>query len=525
MRRHFIFAALLTAVSFCTADAAALSAPVQITPQQQTSVNASLKLARRAIELQKFTRAEAELKKVLAIDPDNREALRLQSTISEALERQRRVEKSALDAAVREGTVEALQRFLKDFNGSPYCKDAQERIDDFEFWQTARNANTREAYESYLATSRVKSYKAEARAALDNIAAHEEWQIIKDMPSAVAFEDYMSKFPTSPHIKEARARRNVLKGRAAYSAGDKVSAKSYYDEALAEGAQFSDDDRRYYGDLEDYERYVRLSNSNDIGELKDYLSHITASSPYHNGISNRLARLQADRLDSYSADYDYSNARYYACDAQTRSYVDSRINSARNARTYREKQLKAERRRERWRDRVRLGWNILSFDVMENTMSFSTGLRLRFGRHTDFLNFTIGVDYTYIMAYGDTYYDNYDYGYDYGYNYYSYYDNYDSDYGTVGHYVTFPVNLKFNLFRLSDSCKFYLGCTGEYGLLISSGDYEAESGTIAIAPTIGFNFKHGDIGFYYKRYLDDHSPSYIDDLDIQRIGVLFTWYF
>ena len=124
MRRHFIFAALLTAVSFCTADAAALSAPVRITPQQQTSVKASLELARRAIELQKFTRAEAELKKVLAIDPDNREALRLQSTISEALERQRRVEKSALDAAVREGTVEALQRFLKDFNGSPYCKEA-----------------------------------------------------------------------------------------------------------------------------------------------------------------------------------------------------------------------------------------------------------------------------------------------------------------------------------------------------------------------------------------------------------------
>ena len=97
---------------------------------------------------------------------------------------------------------------------------------------------------------------------------------------------------------------------------------------------------------------------------------------------------------------------------------------------------------------------------------------------------------------------------------------------TVSHQIEIPVGLRFNLFRVTSGCKFYLGCNADFGYNISEGQYfSVNKQTFSIEPQIGFAGRSYDFGIYYKKYLDDKLLfKYTNDYD-QRIGCFLTWYF
>lgn len=160
-----------------------------------------------------------------------------------------------------------------------------------------------------------------------------------------------------------------------------------------------------------------------------------------------------------------------------------------------------------WKNRIAVGWNIIQAEGADHVMSFRSGLRLRFGKHSDFFNFIIGGDYVY-----HTMMDKLT----------------DFDLEELVQHVGINANLRFNVVKLSRSCSMYLGCEGEYAIKISSKDeysHFVNDNSINISPEIGFHFKKFDIGFNYRKYLDDYHLLKNYSTDDGRWGGHLVWYF
>ena len=164
-----------------------------------------------------------------------------------------------------------------------------------------------------------------------------------------------------------------------------------------------------------------------------------------------------------------------------------------------------------WKDRIRLGWNILGYEMNSDILAIKTGLKLRFGKHSDAFNLILGCDYTYHAVYASAYGD-------------SWWSVSDFDYYTILHQLSFNATIRFNLFKVGVS-KFYIGNEFETGIKLADGKYSVENKNwpIATAPQIGFNCKHFDFGLYYKKFIDNYNLFH--SFEDYKIGGFAVWYF
>lgn len=156
------------------------------------------------------------------------------------------------------------------------------------------------------------------------------------------------------------------------------------------------------------------------------------------------------------------------------------------------------------------GWNTFHLDYMNDVMTLGTGVRFRIGDWSDAVNLLLGAEYSYIM------------NFDSKTDYYQYYQE-DSK---VTHAIEIPVGLRFNLFRIGDYSKFYIGWNGAFGFNLSDGgDFDINKRTISLEPQLGFASKHVDFGIYFKFYLKNYKI--FTDMGMphdQRCGCFLTWY-
>lgn len=159
-----------------------------------------------------------------------------------------------------------------------------------------------------------------------------------------------------------------------------------------------------------------------------------------------------------------------------------------------------------WKGRVKLGWNLLAFDMNPNMVSFRTGLRLRFGKYSDPFNLIIGGDYAaQMLREGDIN---------------------EPHLTLLTHQANLNLNTRFNLIKCGKS-KIYLGCEAEYGMPVGDSNYSEmiQDWSLSLSPQIGFNCKHFDIGAYWRKYLHDYTIGYYHQYGESRFGSYMIWYF
>ena len=363
-----------------------------------------------------------------------------------------------------------------------------------------------EAYSSYLQKSKSLKYKEEAEKAMLELKAAAEWEKCKQTDSENVLSGFISRYPTSKYADKALYRYNIMVGERYYSSSDESLAE-YYLENAAKIKALTGKPAAHLKEIKGAAEFRRIMSSTSLNEVALYLKTLSPGSRYYDRISNRLAVLKADNLDASSSDYSMQDALSYATDEATRSYVNDAIRTAKSNRAYYAREIRLAARKTWWKDWFNVGWNIAHVDYMSPFASVGTGLKFRFGRWDDVLNFTLGVEYSYQMNIGDEYYD------------YS---------EKVANQMDIPLGVRFNLFRVIDNYKLYVGCDAIWGFTVGDSDYDwnLSKNNMSLAPQIGMESDKFDFGLYYRYYLDSKPfLKYSTAKYNQRIGLFATWYF
>jgi hypothetical protein len=368
-----------------------------------------MRQARHLMEKGDYVAAKRKLVRVLELDQNHAEAKALLAQCEQKIEAQRTAELEELNNAVEAGTEQALRDFIERYPEGFYIEQAQNYLQDFHLWDTARQKGTKDAYLEYLSTSTIQGYKNEAELAIKTIDAAAAWAICKKNLSINKLEEFIEDYADTPYEKEARYELYLMKAENYYDLGAHSSALKCYEDANkihSLTGQYS----KHYRELQTEARYNEIKWSNRIADLKDFLSRTSTDSPYYDPISNRLALALSDKFTVYSSEADFNEAKKYARDTATKAKVQEAIDNIK----VRKRDLRIA---ERKKARQNKGKGLVSFDLnvlscyYGNAFEVETGMRVRLGRADQRLNFLIGTDVQLYM------YTRTDYEYGYGYLY------------------------------------------------------------------------------------------------------------
>lgn len=470
-------------------------------------IQQKLKKAQECLDNGQFASAQALLNGVLKLNPDNVRAKSLLAYCNEEVQKQKKKEQQAYDDACRVGTALALQSFISKYPKSDNVNKANIRLKDYELWNNAKNKNTIDAYNKYLSESSLKAYKEEASTAIKKLEEDKAWTVCKDSNSETLLSDFILKYPSSCHINEAQYLLNIIRGEENYAKRFFYTAYSYLDKAN-NYRTLTGVTGQHYREIKQKHELNKMIASSDVSEVVGYYKSLPSNSPHRKEIANRIAILKASQLSFFSDDCDIQEALSYATDAATRNIVQNYIDKAAASRRRYKRIRRAEARKEWWRDRFNIGWNICHLDCssdFDTLYDVGTGLKVRLGRWNDAVNFIFGAEYNYCALF---------------------YDEADYTENLHANMVEIPVGIRFNLFEIYENIKLYVGCEANCGFKLSSSESLLAKRNFSIVPQIGIISKHWDLGLYYKTYLKSmplfaNYPSYKS----QKIGCFLTYYF
>lgn len=478
---------------------------------KNTMISKKINKAKIYIEKGDYIAAQSLLNGVLKLSPSNTHAKSLLDTCKRGVVAQKQKEKEAYEKACIDGSVAALQAFISKYPKSSFVDDVKERIIDYYIWEEARTINTSDSYHSYLQKSHTQIYKKDVEKALLEIEAEKEWKKCKQFCDEESLSKFIEKYPSTKYADEAAYWYNIVVGEKYYD--NNRSLALYYLSKANDYQTLTGIPALHIKDLKDEKEIKEILSSNDIQKVEFFFMTLNNDNKYYNQVSNHIANLKAGELNAFSSDYKMQEALSYAKDDETRTIVKKSIRIAKADRVEYTRLRRIAARKAWWKDRINVGWNIMHIDYSNSFWGLGTGAKLRFGRWSDVLNITLGLEYAYHM-----YYDENDDDY------------YDDETTPVAHQIDIPLGLRFNLFKISSKYKFYMGCDVTFGYNVSNGSSDFKDlvckKNLSTSPILGIESDKFDFGIYYRIYSNGKPfMRYVESKYNQRIGAFITWYF
>lgn len=493
----FLLAALLTAPLLASPVNASPTSSYQI--NKGTSVRERLAQIRAMMNRGNYTAAKAALKKMMSGNLNSQLARDMYAECETAIKQQQEAIKLEFDEACESESKWELESFIRKYPNSQYTKEAREQLADLVLWQQATTLNTIEAYQRYLSKTSVFAYTQAANTKIKELKEEEtrkqmeqDWRLIKDAGDESALNEFMKKYPQTNYLDQIKKRLNILRGIRCYKQGDTSSAYSYLS-AANEQETLTGEAATYLKELQAKREYEEIAESNDIDRVKYYLNALSTSSPYYNKACNLYAILLAKQLSSSSVDYDYQLALSYVKDEATRTVVTSYINVAKVQRSTYVHRRKVLDRKQWWRTNLQVGiegdFETNLSDNIGSDMFYSGGLMIRFGSYQQVVSMTAGAKFRVFMV-------NPNLG---GTNRHGE----DERWNVLGYAVGVPVNVRFNVARLSTRSRFFIGGGIEFG--VTTIEKEKNKGVMnksymAYYPQIGVLSPNFEMTLYWKTY-------------------------
>lgn len=472
--------------SFATISVAAEVSMSSMVPDKKSEIEAYMRQARHFMEKGDYASAKRKLERVLELDKNHAEAKTLLAECEKKIETQKATELDELNRAVSVGTEQALRSYIDLHPDGFYIEQAENYLQDFNLWMDACQKGTKVAYAEYLAISNLKGYEKEAELAIKTIDAESAWDICKNNITLDGLEKFIKKYAGTPFEKEAKYELYLLKGEEFYHSGSHATALKYYEDANKIHS-LTGQYLKHYRDLETEQQFLLIKTSNNVYELKDFLSRTSIDSPYYIPVSNRLALLLAQKLTIYSLEQDFEDARRYAKDAETRSDVEIYIHNVRQKQKERSRASRQMARRKRWEGKVKCGWNICDIYGGNDVLEVETGFRLRIGSNENAVNFMTGFDFQWFIYSVCT--SSY---------YYNTYDTYTTS------KLAIPASIRLNLGN--NDFATYFG----FGTVVWPNIATNQQATVAIEPQIGLSTTRMEISCSYRAIVSENEliPSF-----------------
>lgn len=385
------------------------------------------------------------------------------------------VERLHYENACKTGTIEDLKEYLEIYPEGTYVEDVNNRIADYNLWDSARKTNNISAYENYINVSTYKSYVSQAEDAIVELESQDTWNAIKNDGSRTDVEQFTRDYPKSSCLDAAKKRIHEFNAVDAYNRQDYKIAKKEFDEAGGLG-NLRPENRIMYNNcvqiINEANAYARLNASSSQTELKSFLDNYPKSDHY-NQVSNWLALSKARSLNAYSSNFDANSALSYAKDDATRKAVNSNIDRMNKAKT----SLRRQQRRNNVMNNggyVNFGIEYLDLgvDMGFTDVYYKVGGCVRLGNYASPVQFEVGVKPGLLLEY-DGYYDDYD----------------------VRFIMPIYAKLKVNLCELNYRTKLFVAGLGSYDPF-RNRYYEDN---FACGGGIGIAKRHMDMLLYYKQ--------------------------
>lgn len=403
------------------------------------------------------------------------------------IDERKRVEKQKYEEACQEGTLQALQNYARLYPKSKYINDVNNRIEDFSLWSSAKSQNTLLSYNQYLQQSRYKSFEKEARAAIVELDSQEEWNSIRHSENKDEVKNFISKYPNSTCKGTAQERVCELEGIDLYRNGDLLAALSKFNEAGGKNS-ISPTNQAAYDECKEFYDYKKIVTATD-GEtfLRRY-----PNSAYYNQVSNRVARLKALSLTTFSSEQAYAEALSYAKDKATRDTVKSYIKAKKDS----YKEYMRQQRRNRIManggyvqfgiEFANLESNKIDLDWYTEILYYNAGASIKVGNYRSPVQFEVGAKLGFNIEEPKKY------------------------------HMPAYARLKVNICSCGSNCKFYATGIVTYNAIIA---YDREDDW-AVGGGLGFAWRHLDwFTLYYKQ---DLSKEYT--LGNSFLGTSFVYY-
>lgn len=388
-------------------------------------------------------------------------------------------------------------------------RQAQER----KAWEEVKRVGTLEAYRKYLADNPQSGYADDAKKEIARIEAKEQWAQLKSTSSTSELEAFITKYPGAAETKYAKTRLHELKAVAFYNEGK-------YNEAYTELLGLTKSDLAYsnyqmYDKVMEHHDFSKLGNYATESELRSFLGKYPNSN-YNPQVNNKLAILKAKKLDGYSTDWAFDDALSYATDEPTRQIVKTYINNAKQTKKELIRMQKAYDRDKNggWLnigfEMMNLGYNCRDAESDDAVVYYDLGLWLRFGNYTDRVQFAVGLRPG-LISYSTLETE------------YTYYDSYTTSEDKIGFHMPLVAQLKLNLFKCSETCRFFLQGQMQFNAVRVR---EVES-SAAWSAGCGFAWKHFDWGFFYRQDIGEPEFGYYTVFGGERqyyIGTSMTFY-
>ena len=395
-------------------------------------------------------------------------------------ERQR-MERVNYERACKKGTIEALKEYIGLYPNGRYTDDAKKRIADYKAWSTACNANTIDAYNTYIETSEYKAFSEAAKDSITEIESIATWNSIMDVPSLSAIEEFIHTYPNSSRIGEAQCVKHELTAVNLHGDGCYKDALEEFDAAGGRLCLAAANVPKYDECIEEVDYQ---STNDDMISLTVFLRK-HPQSKHCKDVSNRLAILKAKQLDYTSDVNEYNDATNYVRDVETRRIVESYINAAERQRASYERRQRARRIKANG-GYVMLGIETCDFlvgvaDFMDSyVLSYNVGVSMKIGNYKAPVQLEVGIKPG-IMYWTD-----------------------DDDYELCRFHMPVYAKLKLNIASIKDNCKFYIAGIGFYNA-VRDDDVE---GKFSVGGGFGVAWRKQDLFFYYKQDLKEEKDYY-----------------
>ena len=159
---------------------------------------------------------------------------------------------------------------------------------------------------------------------------------------------------------------------------------------------------------------------------------------------------------------------------------------------------KRQHNREMYGPKITVGLVFNGGLSLHETGNLGVGLNARFGRFNQFLNGTLGVRYEAMFA---------------GTDKTKSYTKDNTETNVLGHQIIVPVGLRFNVVKLSNKSRMYVGGTADFVFSVGKSNIEMnysydnekigkvlEKNYITYTPCIGIQSHHWDFNVYYTMY-------------------------
>ena len=122
---------------------------------KRTIIKKILADAQKNIAKGQYLAAQKSLNSLLRLDPKNSKAKELLGECREGIMKQKQQIHEIYLRACETGTINSLESFISNYPNSEYVFQAKQRIKDYNSWKEAKEQNTINAYNSYLANSSI----------------------------------------------------------------------------------------------------------------------------------------------------------------------------------------------------------------------------------------------------------------------------------------------------------------------------------------------------------------------------------